>query len=100
MPYYPPSPQYKPVSSSEDEAEQAPAAKGKYTDPTPTPNPRDESINMDQDEAGKEGDSPRYSTPPEAVDMSMQQKHTILSSQLDKSTLGSPGGSQAPEPPP
>ena len=71
VPYYPPSPQYKPISSSEDEAEQAPAAKGKYADPTPTPIPRDEPTNMDQDEAGKGGDSPGYSTPPEAVDISL-----------------------------
>ena len=39
---------------------------------------------MDQDEAGKGGDSPGYSTPLEAVDMSMQQKHTTMSNQLDK----------------
>ena len=36
---YPPSPQYKGDSTSEDEAVQTPAAKGKYTDPTPTPIP-------------------------------------------------------------
>ena len=36
---YPPSPQYKGDSTSEDEAVQAPAAKGKYTDPTPSPSP-------------------------------------------------------------
>ena len=76
-------PQYMPVSSSEDEAEKAPPAKGKYTDPTPTPIPRDEPATMDQDEAGRE-DSPGYSTPPEAVDMTIQQKHTALSNKLDK----------------
>ena len=57
------------MPSSEDEAEQAQAAKGKYTDPTLTPIPRDETGIMDQDEAGKGSDSPGYSTPPEAVDM-------------------------------
>ena len=41
-PYYPPSPQYRGDTTSEDEAVQVTAAKGKYTDPTPTPNPRDE----------------------------------------------------------
>ena len=56
-------PQYLPVSSSEDEAEKALPAKGKYTDPTPTPIPRDEPATMDQEEDGKE-DSPGYSTPP------------------------------------
>ena len=45
-------------STSEDEAVQAPAAKGKYTDPTPTPIPRDEPASMDQDRSGKEEDSP------------------------------------------
>ena len=39
---------------------------------------------MDQDEAGKGSDSPGYSTPPEAVDMPTQRKHTALSSRLDK----------------
>ena len=73
VPYYPPSPQYIPVSSSE----------GKYTDPTPTSLPRDEPATMDQDEAGRE-DSPGYSTPPEAVDMTIQQRHTALSDKLDK----------------
>ena len=72
------------MSSSEDEAEQAQAAKGKYTDPTLTPIPRDETGIMDQDEAGKGSDSPGYSTPPEAVDMPTQRKHTALSSRLDK----------------
>ena len=46
VPYYPPSPQYKPVSSSEDEAEQASAARGRYTDPTLTTIPRDEPASM------------------------------------------------------
>ena len=83
VPYYPPSPQYMPVSSSEDEADKASAAKGKYTDPTPTPIPRDEPDTMDQDGAEKE-DSPGYSTPPERVEMTRQQKHTTLSNKLDK----------------
>ena len=69
MPYYSPSPQYKSVSTSDDEAEQISAAKGKYTDPTLTPIPRDEHASMEQEEAGKEEDSPGYSTPPEAVGM-------------------------------
>ena len=84
MPYYPPSPQYKSCSTSEDEADQISAARGKYTDPTPTPIPRDEPTNMEQEETGKEEDSPGYSTPPEAVEMTTQQKHTALSNQLDR----------------
>ena len=90
VPYYPPSPQYMPVCSSEDEAEKAPSAKGKYTDPTPTPIPRDEPATMDQDEAGQE-DSPGYSTPPEAVDMTMQQKAHCPVQQIGQSTARSPG---------
>ena len=84
VPYSPPSPQYNLVSSPEDEAEQAPTAKGKYTDPTPTPIPRDETGFMDQDEAGKGSDSQGYSTPPEAVGIPTQRKHTVLTNILDK----------------
>ena len=84
VPYYPPSPQYKSCSTSEDEADQISAARGKYTDPTPTPIPRDESANMEQEETGKEEDSPGYSTPSEAVGITTQQKHTALSNQLDR----------------
>ena len=62
-PYYPPSPPYRCDSTSEDEAVQVPAAKGKYTDPTPTPIPRDEPASMEQEESGKEEDSPGYATP-------------------------------------
>ena len=83
-PYYPPSPQYRGDSTSEDEAIQAPAAKGKYTDPTLTPIPRDEPANMDQEESGKEEDSPGYATPPEAMAKTTQQLHTALFNQLDK----------------
>ena len=72
VPYYPPSPQYKSVSTSEDEAEQISAARGKYTDPTLTPIPRVEHASMEQEEAGKGEDSPGYSTPPEAVGMTTQ----------------------------
>ena len=94
-PYYPPSPQYRGDSTSEDEAVQAPAAKGKYTDPTLTPIPRDEPANMDQEESGKE-DSPGYATPPEAMAKTTQQLHTALSNQLDKAlqeALDKPGPS-------
>ena len=64
VPYYPPSPKYRSGSTSEEEeADQILAAKGKYTDPTPTPIPRDEPANMEQEETGKEEDSPGYSTP-------------------------------------
>ena len=77
-------PQYKSVSTSEDEAEQAPAARGRYTDPTPTPIPRDDSTSMEQEETGKEEDSPGYATPPEAMGMTTQQQHTALSNQLDR----------------
>ena len=77
-------PQYRCDSTSEDEAVQAPATKGKYIDPTPTPIPRDEHANMDQEESGKEEDSPGYATPPEAVAKTTQQLHTALSNQLGK----------------
>ena len=93
---YPPSPQYRCDSTSEDEAVQAPAAKGKYIDPTPTPIPRDEHANMDQEESGKEEDSPGYATPPEAMAKTTQQLHTALSNQLDKAlqeALDKPGTS-------
>ena len=95
-PYYPPSPQYRGDSTSEDEVTKAPAAKGKYTDPTPTPIPRDEHANMDQEESGKEEDSPGYATPPEAMAKTTQQLHTALSNQLDKAlqeALDKPGPS-------
>ena len=95
-PYYPPSPQYRDDSTSEDEAVQVPAAKGKYTDPTPTPIPRDEPANMDQEESGKEEDSPGYATPPEAMAKTTQQLHTALSHQLDRAlqeALDKPGPS-------
>ena len=52
-PYYPPSPQYRGDTTSEDEAVQVTAAKGKYTDPTPTPNPRDELDSMEEQEVEK-----------------------------------------------
>ena len=61
---YPPSPQYRGNSTSEDEAVQVPAAKGRYTDPTRTPIPRDELASTDQEESGEEGDSSGYVTPP------------------------------------
>ena len=96
IPYYPQSPQYRGDSTSEDEAIQAPAAKGKYTDPTPTPIPRDETANMDQEESGKEEDSPGYATPPEAMAKTTKQLHTALSNQLDKAlqeALDKPGPS-------
>ena len=95
-PYYPPSPQYRCDSTSEEEAVQAPAAKGKYTDPTLTPIPRDEPAIMDQEESGKEEDSPGYATPPEAIAKTTQQLHTALSNQLDKAlqeALDQPGPS-------
>ena len=60
---YPPSPQYRGNSTSEDEAVQVPAVKGKYTDSTPTPIPRDELASTDQEESGEEGDSSGYVTP-------------------------------------
>ena len=96
MPYYPPSPQYRGDSTSEDEAVQAPGARGKYTDPTPTPIPRDEPANMDEEESGKEEDSPGYATPPEGLPKSTQQLHTALSNQLDRAlqeALDKPGPS-------
>ena len=96
-PYYPPSPQYRGDSTSEDEAVQVPAAKGKYTDPTPTPIPRDELDSMkEQEGSGKEEDSPGYATPPEGLPKSTQQLHTALSNQLDRAlqeALDKPGPS-------
>ena len=95
-PYYPPSPQYRGDSTSEDEAVQVPAAKGKYTDPTPTPIPRDELASMDQEESGKEEESPGYATPPEGIPKNTQQLHTVLSNQLDRAlqeALDKPGTS-------
>ena len=93
---YPPSPQYKGDSTSEDEAVQAPAAKGKYTDPTLTPIPRDGPASMEQEDSGKEEDSPGYATPPEAIPRTTQQLHTALSNQLDRAlqeALDKPGPS-------
>ena len=95
-PYYPPTPQYRGDSTSEDEAVQVPAAKGKYTDPTPTPIPRDELASMDQEESGKEEESPGYATPPEGLPKSTQQLHTALSNQLYRAlqeALDKPGPS-------
>ena len=40
-----------------------------------TPIPRDEHASMEQDEAGKEEDSPGYSTPQEAVGMTTATTH-------------------------
>ena len=95
-PYYPPSPQYRGDTTSEDEAVQVTAAKGKYTDPTPTPNPRDELDSMEeQEESGKE-ESPGYATPPEGIPKNTQQLHTALSNQLDRAlqeALDKPGPS-------
>ena len=93
---YPPSPQYRGDSTSEDEAVKVPAAKGKYTDPTPTPIPRDELASMDEEGSGKEEDSPWYATPPETIARTTQQLHTALSNQLDKAlqeALDRPGPS-------
>ena len=96
-PYYPPSPQYRGDSTSEDEAVQVPAAKGRYTDPTPTPIPRDELDSMEEQEgSGKEEESPGYATPPEGLLKTTQQLHTALSNQLDRASqeaLDKPGPS-------
>ena len=97
MPYYPPSSQYRGDSTSEDEAVQVPAAKGKYTDPTLTPIPRDELDSMEEQEgSGKEEESPGYATPPEGLPKTTQQLHTALSYQLDRAlqeALDKPGPS-------
>ena len=95
-PYYPPSPQYRGDSTSEDEAVQVLAAKGRYRDPTLTPIPRDELASMDQEESGKEEESPGYATPPEGLPKTTQQLHTALSNQLDRAlqeALDKPGPS-------
>ena len=93
---YPPSPQYRGDSTSEDEAVKAQAAKGKYTGPTQTPIPKDEPASMDQEESGKEEDSPGYATPPEGLPKTTQLLHTALSNQLDRAlqeALDKPGPS-------
>ena len=95
-PYYPPSPQYRGDTTSEDEAVQVTAAKGKYTDPTPTPNPRDEFDSMEEQEGSGKEESPGYATPPEGLPKTTQQLHTALSNQLDKAlqeALDKPGPS-------
>ena len=95
-PYYPPSPQYRGDTTSEDEAVQVTAAKGKYTDPTPTPNPRDELDSMEEQEGSGKEESPGYATPPEGLPKTTQQLHTALSNQLDKAlqeALDKPGPS-------
>ena len=83
-PYYPPSPQYRGDSTSEDEAVQVPAAKGRCTDPTTTPNPRDELDSMEEQEGSGKEESPGYATPPEGLPKTTQQLHTALSNQLDR----------------
>ena len=95
-PYYPPSPQYRGDTTSEDEAVQVTAAKGKYTDPTPTPNPRDELDSMEEQEGSGKEESPGYATPPEGLPKTTQQLHTALSNQLDRAlqeALDKPGPS-------
>ena len=95
-PYYPPSPQYRGDSTSEDEAVQVPAAKGRYIDPTPTPNPRDELDSMEEQEGSGKEESPGYATPPEGLPKTTQQLHTALSNQLDRAlqeALDKPGPS-------
>ena len=96
-PYYPPSPQYRGDSTSENEAVQVTAAKGKYTNPTLTPIPRDELDSMEEQEgSGKEEESPGYATPPEGLPKTTQQLHTALSNKLDRAlqeALDKPGPS-------
>ena len=95
-PYYPRTPQYRGDTTSEDEAVQVTAAKGKYTDPTPTPNPRDELDSMEEQEGSEKEESPGYATPPEGLPKTTQQLHTALSNQLDKAlqeALDKPGPS-------
>ena len=95
-PYYPQSPQYRGDTTSEDEAVQVTAAKGKYTDPTPTPNPRDELDNMEEQEGSGKEESPGYATPPEGLPKTTQQLHPALSNQLDRAlqeALDKPGPS-------
>ena len=95
-PYYPPSPQYRGDTTSEDEAVQVTAAKGKYTDPTLTPNPRDELDSMEEQEGSGKEESPGYATPPEGLPKTTQQLHTALSNQLDRplqEALDKPGPS-------
>ena len=95
-PYYPPSPQYRGDSTSEDEAVQVPAAKGRCTDPTPTPNPRDEVDSMEEQEGSGKEESPGYAIPPEGLPKTTQQLHTALSNQLDRAlqeALDKPGPS-------
>ena len=51
---------------------------------------------MDQEESGKEEESPGYATPPEGLPKTTQQLHTALSNQLDRAlqeALDKPGPS-------
>ena len=93
--YYPPSPQYKPHSSSENEAGPTQRRRGKMTDPNPTPRPRDSDEDLAEDNQG-------FTTPPEGVEgpLSTQQSHTALCKELDKAldeVLGPQGTDQAME---
>ena len=84
----PPSPQYKPPSSEEDEGEDT--HKGGITDPTPTPRPQDWSSDDEVPDLVNdkgESDNQVYSTPPETAantPLNLQQQHTTLSKKLDE----------------
>ena len=78
VPYYPPSPQYKP-SSSEDESEPTIRRRGKAKTPTPTPRPKDSDDDLAEENQG-------FTTAPEGVEklQTTQQFHTALCQQLDR----------------
>ena len=102
VPYYPPSPQYKPFSSSEDESEPTIRRRGKAKTPAPTPRPRDSDEDLAEENQG-------FSTPPEGVEKSgtTQQLHTALCQGLDRAldeAIGPQGeeltmGTESPEEP-
>ena len=90
---YPSSPQYRPHSSSEDEAGPAQRRRGQITDPNPTPRPRDSDEDLAED-------NQTFATPPEGVEgpLLTLQSHTTLSNELDKAlenVLGPQGTDQA-----
>ena len=76
---YPPSPQYRPPLSSDEEAGPSQRRRGAITDPDTTPRPIDSDEDMGENNQG-------FSTPPEGVEgpQSTQQSHTVLCQELDK----------------
>ena len=89
---YPPSPQYRPPSSSDEEAGPSQRRRGDITHPNPTPRPVDSDGDMSENNHG-------FSMPPEEVEgpQSTQQSHTTLCQELDKVLEKALGPQQALE---